>query len=337
MNYDAPMRRWKGHMRNRLVLVGVVLAGCGTKSESRPPPTPAPAPVAIPVSADAAPAVDSAALYKAVGERVIKEIDAAYPPMALAPNASTDPHIADIPAVGDCARPDATERAAIEKLLAEAYLIHVGCKDPDGIIVAEQFDRMKGTRRDKGVWRVLRVKDKKVTQLGEAVGTPEVDWQEWAEENTINVLVLADVDGDGARDAVLEQTSQEGGAVAHTSVLQVVKSTATKAVKLGDFDAVTEVRLALGSRPGALVLGVFPHFDDKKPVYKCVTLTALTDCPAAAQAASGEAKREVAQTFASGTLKPRDRTQLAGYLDTLGVQGDERERLLATVPEAKAP
>jgi hypothetical protein len=337
MNYDAPMRRWKGHMRSRLVLVGIVLAGCGTKSESPPPPTPAPAPVAVPVSADAAPAVDSAALYKAVGERVIKEIDAAYPPLALAPNASTDPYVADIPAVGDCARPDATERAAIEKLLAQAF-VHVGCKDPDGIIVAEQFDRMKGTRRDKGVWRVLRVKDKKVTQLGEAVGTPEVDWQEYAQENTINVLVLADVDGDGARDAVLEQTSQEGGAIAHASVLQVVKSTATKAVKLGDFDAVTAVRLALGSRPGALVLGAFPtHADDKKPVYKCVTPTALTDCPAAAQAASAEAKREVAQTFASGTLKPQDRTQLAGYLDTLGVQGDERERLLATVPEAKAP
>jgi hypothetical protein len=335
MNYDAPMRRWKGHMRSRLVLVGIVLAGCGTKSGSPPPPTPAPAPVAAPVSADAAPAVDSAALYKAVGERVIKEIDAAYPPLPFAPDASTDLHVAEIPAIGDCARPDATERAAIQKVLAVG---HFGCKDPDGIIVAEQFDRMKGTRRDKGVWRVLRVKDKKVTKLGEAVGTPEVDWQEYAEENTINVLVLADVDGDGARDAVLEQTSREGGAMAYASVLQVVKSTATKAVKLGDFDAVTAVRLALGSRPGALVLGVFPPPpDDKKPVYKCVTPTALTDCPAAAQAASAEAKREVAQAFASGTLKPQDRTQLAGYLDTLGVQGDERERLLATVPEAKAP
>ena len=339
-------------MRNRLVLVGVVLAGCGTKSESQPPSTPAPAPVAtpapapvaIPVSADAAPAVDSAALYKAVGERVIKEIDAAYPPLALAPNASTDPSRPDIPAVGDCARPDATERAAIEKLLAGVYVKQVGCKDPDGIIVAVYFERMKGTRRDKGIWRVLRVKGKKVTQLGEAVGTPEVDWQEWAEENTIHVLVLADVDGDGARDAVLEQTFGEGGGTTHTSVLQVVKSTATKAVKLGDFHEVAEVGLALGSRPGALVLGGLPYyygdknyFGDKKPVYKCVTLTALTDCPAAAQAASGEAKREVAQTFASGMLKPQDRTQLAGYLDTLAVQGDERERLLATVPEAKAP
>lgn len=337
MNYDAPMRCWKGHMRSRLALVGVVLAGCGSKSESPPPPTPAPAPVAVPVSPDAAPAVDSAALYKAVGERVLKEIDAAYPPLALAPNASTDPSVTDIPAIGDCARPDATERAAIEKPRGRAFL-PFGCKDPDGIIVEEQFELMKGTRRDKGVWRVLRVKDKRVTQLGEAVGTPEVDWQEWAEENTIHVLVLADVDGDGARDAVLEQTSQEGGAIAHTSVLQVVKSNATKAVKIGDFHGVTAVRLALGSRPGALVLGVFStDADNKKPVYKCVTLTALTDCPAAAQAASAEAKREVAQTFASGALKPRDRTQLAGYLDTLGVQGDERERLLATVPEAKAP
>lgn len=315
-------------MRSRLVLVGIVLAGCGTKSESPP----ASAPVAVPVSADAALAVDSAALYKAVGERVIKEIDAASPPL---PRASDEPEAHfdyDIPAVGDCARPDAAERAAIGKLIAQTFF-HVGCKDPDGIIVADQIIRMKGTHRDKGVWRVLRVKGKKVTQLGEAVGTPEVDWQEWAEENTINVLVLADVDGDGVRDAVLEQTSQEGGAVSHASVVQVVKSTATKAVKLGDFDSVTEVRLALGSKPGALVLGVFPHSHDEKPVYKCITLTALTDCPAAA----AETKRAVAQTFADGTLRPKDRPQLAGYLDTLGVQGDERERLLATVPEAKAP
>jgi hypothetical protein len=34
-----------------------------------------------------------------------------------------------------------------------------------------------------------------------------VDWQEYAQENTINVLVLADVDGDGARDAGFEQAS----------------------------------------------------------------------------------------------------------------------------------
>lgn len=321
------MRCWKGYMQGRLVIVGVVLLGCGTKSEAPPRPTPPP------VAADAAPAVDPGALYKAVGARVLKEVDAAYPPLVFAPSASTDPHAPDLPALGDCVRPDAKERAAIAKLLVDVSYADVGCKDPDGVVVAYNFDRMKGTRPVKGVWRVARVKDKQVTPLGEAVGAPELDWQEYAEENTIKVLVLADVDGDGARDAVLEQIAKEGGAVAHESVVRVVRSGATKPVEVARLSAVAEVRLALGSKPGALVIAALPseHSSDK-PSYKCLTPTALTDCPAAAQAAAAEAKRDLARTFASGTLTPKDRAQLTSYLDTLGVQGDERAHLLATMP-----
>jgi hypothetical protein len=305
----------------------MVLAGCGKKTQDSPP-APAKTPVVAPAVIVDAAVVDHSALYRVIGQRVLAEVDAAFPAPPV-PAAADD---RNIPAIGECTRPDAIEQTGIQSLLPDGAW-RFGCKDPDGIVVEQQFVREKGGHRDKGVWRVVRVNGKKVTKLGEVTGTPEVDWQEWAQENTLGVLVLADVDGDGARDVVMEQTSTEGGVPHHTSVLQLVRSTATKVTRLGELDAVVSVHLALGTKPGALIVGAFPNESDKEPTYKCITPAALADCPVAAQAAVAEKKRDLATWFTSATFTPpTDRAVLSGDLDLLGVQGDERARLLATLP-----
>jgi hypothetical protein len=183
----------------------------------------------------------------------------------------------NIPALGDCAWPDAAEQLRIEKLLPDGAG-RFGCADPDGVIVEQTFVRMKGTERDKGVWRVVRVKGKKVTKLAEVTGTPEVDWQEYAQENTLGVVVLADVDGDGKRDAVLEETSTEGGVHHHTSVIRLVKSGAARATKLGELTEVVATHVAAEAKPGRVVITVDPYKTEDKSISKCVTAKALTEC-----------------------------------------------------------
>lgn len=283
----------------------------------------------------------AAAQLRAFGVKLVPQLDSAYPEIA---SKSGDDRT-EIFTQGPCERLNETERAAVEKRVA-AFLHHgaslvFGCKDPDGTIVDATWDDVPKKRRQ--TWTVMRVSAKSVSTIATYSGQPQVDWSEWADEQTLSTLALADVDGDGKRDVVLRHTKQEGGSMGFEWELSVQRSSDHKLVKLGSLHG-TDIHIARGSTFAGLVLASANELDSTEAAarFTCVNPPALGECPASVEAARIDHAREIARWFATGHeyeplgSKVPDRDQLGEMLDVLRVQGPDRTKLLAAVAETPA-
>lgn len=272
-----------------------------------------------------------------------------------------------------CARPTAEERAAVGKALAAAdpamrtaisASLRFGCKERGGMVVDIDYVPAAAggvdARHDTEVWKVVRVSeakaDARVTVLGRYSGEAKDIWMEWSNEVTLGTMLLADLDGDGVRDAILIRDQQEGGAMEHYVGLSVWLSQRGQVVALdtaGEGATLAALGMVGGGvtlaaqtwAPGApLVLRAETRDHEYKPQlrYRCLQPAGRLDlCPAIEPARRTERAFELAQRFVDHQVcEPDqdcelDRELLAVLLDELGAAPADRAQLLAEVEPAR--
>jgi hypothetical protein len=219
--------------------------------------------------------------------------------------APTDGPNDEIGAIGPCTRPGAAEKKVIAQRLARwidaTYPAEVpqpeedgsdldarfGCEDPRGVIVDVHGDRTVAHptgRRMVGHWWTMRVTPTAITLVTDHQGLAVNDYMEWEDETEESTFALADLDGDGARDVVTVDSEHEGGAMGATFTFFVEPARGGAAVEIGHFHGV----ISGGAGTTAVVVDLANHFD-QPGVFRCVTMTGLTSCPAA-RAAEAEAR-----------------------------------------------
>src|SRR5258706_1997123 len=166
--------------------------------------------VALSATSSAA-ALDAAAELHQLGRDVLAKLDQIAPVDALHGAAQDD----ELPALGPCVRPTAREKEQLKRLVThgiagEDYTVRFGCKDAAGVIVSAAYDLVDHGHHI-GAWDVLRVAGGKATPIARYRGTSVQDYMEWADETSVSVRALVDLDGDGIHDALLATSHHEGG------------------------------------------------------------------------------------------------------------------------------
>src|SRR5664279_284730 len=133
-----------------------------------------------------------------------------------------------IAADGTCVRPSSAEqkqlRARVAAWIDQTYRdekplgqieIRYGCEDATGIVVEGNVDRVANdkdhTSKNRG-W-ILEIASDSIKPIDERTSTAKQNWMEWANEGTLTVLALIDLDHDGAREVVWTDTEHEGASV----------------------------------------------------------------------------------------------------------------------------
>ena len=280
----------------------------------------------LPVSRPEAVTIDIVPELQAIGKRAMKTI--------------TPPGEGLLLAIAPCVRPTAKERAALQTKLAawidhsypgeradasEGLALEVGCKDPDGLVVAAHVDRGTKERRTLSRWWILRITDTTAV-LAERTSSATDTWMEWAQEGSLDVLALADLDGDGTRDVLYTKTEHEGGAT--TSDWDVIARLATGERQVLASHGVLDVI----PQDGHAVLALGGGYDHL--MYRCIERDLqLSTCPAAVAVHHHQDVFELAEKYAGIRADGlSDREQLADELAQLGVAKADRTRLAAAVP-----
>jgi hypothetical protein len=274
-------------------------------------------------------AADPAADLRALGTEIQAELVQRSP----GPDGKDD----EISALGTCKRPGEAERARLAKLVVPAdvaadsvYYVRVGCEDAGGVVVEASYDRKR-----EGVWTVSRVAGSKVTTLASYRGTSIQDYMEWANEVSVSVGALVDVDGDGVHDALVVRNIHEGGASHNEQELSLWSSRSGRTTPLGTFG--DTVAVARGRVSAPIVLSILRN--DEPPRYRCVEANGTLDLCAAIEGARHiDRMFEITEWFIAGheygieRAKVPDRDLLAELLAELGVPSARRAQLLAEVP-----
>lgn len=341
------MKRLKGMLPARAIVIPVVLIGAGliwqyAPGRKAPPAQPSRLDDLVPNPEGAAPdhvvssvedpppappAVDIVPELVKIGQRAMKTLPSQGDGNLLAPAA--------------CTRLTAKERAAMRAKLAtwidhtyateradavDGLDVQYGCRDADGVIVAAHVDRGTKARRTMSRWWVLRVTDS-ISVLSERTSSATETWMEWAQEGSLDVLALADLDGDGKRDILFTLKEHEGGS--NTSDWDVRALLATGERKMisshGVLDAIPQDGRVV------LALGNTEHW-----MYRCIEKDlALTTCPAAVAVHHHQDVFELGEKYSALTAATAlpDREQLVDDLTKLGVSAPDRTRLAASAPE----
>lgn len=334
----------------RVVVIPAVLVGAGLVWEYAPsheaPPAPSsrldlvPNPEAVP-DPIVAPVEPPPPLPMSHGETapidIVPELNRIG---ASAMQTLASPGDAHLLALGTCTRPTAKELVAIRAKLI-AWIDHtypnerstgepelqVGCKDPDGLVVEAHVDRgKKKTKAERSRWWILRVGNAATTVIAERTSSATENWMEWEQEGMLDVLALADLDGDGSRDILYTRTEHEGGATSSDWDLTARLATGERKVIAmhGTLDVIPQ--------DGQPVLAIGQSYEHL--MYRCIGHDlALTTCPAAVAVRRKQAVFELAQKYSGiqAAALP-DREQLADDLAMLGVAKVDRTRLAAAVP-----
>ena len=199
----------------------------------------------------------------------------------------------DLPAMGACERPTPQERDVVKQALLGAdpalslalakvaadgaddnddgvqLQLGFGCKDAGGLVISVAYDRDQW----RGTWKVLRASGAaagtKFAELARFDGEARRSWMEYSKAITLEVFALADLDGDGVRDVLLQRDQQEIGAPNHRVTLSLWSSRRGKVVALGALDSY--VRIDGAWAPGQpLVLRTYHATGAQLPRYRCV-------------------------------------------------------------------
>jgi hypothetical protein len=231
------------------------------------------------------------------------------------------PPVDELPVIGACTRPSAHEREAIRaRVLAWSHAVDVGllrfgCTDKDGTIVETQADFT-----DRGEWWVLRI-GREVGVVAEQRGVPTASFGEWTWESTLEVVALADLDGDGTRDVLAYTDQSEGGSGIHDRTLFAVTAHGRKDIaSLGEMieidPASTTPVLKLSRRDAA--------------AFRCVDAKlALATCSEATDARHRDEARSAAIELAGLRVVP-DADHLADLL--AAINAPDRVALVAAAP-----
>jgi hypothetical protein len=254
---------------------------------------------------------------------------------------STPPTEGLIPAAGRCQRPTAKQRRALNTRLTRwvaARYPHeradlgfsVGCVETTGLAIAMSADvtEKRGPESRSSLWWVLRVTDATITVIAERRATAEVDYMEWADEGTLDVIALVDLDGDDIRDIVWERTEHAGGAVHTYADVRVERSTTGNSEPVQGISLLPDVEL----QGNTLVFGLTDENDpyDAPLRYRCLTdELGLHPCAKSTARARLAAASRLAAVTAS-TLPTRDAA--SSDLTLLRVTGQERAAILGALP-----
>ncbi len=153
--------------------------------------------------------------------------------------------------LGSCARPTARERAALIKAVAaadpamradELSYVRFGCKEKGGIILdlTHEGDRY-------GTWKVLHASKPgakaRISVLASYRGIRSVDWMVGNNPVRLDTMALADLDGDGTRDALLAQRESEPLTPIERTTLSLWLSSKGKVVPLGTPDGLVAIAM----------------------------------------------------------------------------------------------
>lgn len=317
----------------RVVLLSAVMAACGS-SES-PNPLPPPSHPVTPTGGSNAAAVSGLSDKEALAR--VQEIAHGVigkTAVADAPVPEGSPQL--IAATEPCKRPPPPElekiTATLQTLLKAAdheygtvLLNGVGCVEPSGVIVNAQADVLDkpGGREVHGNWWVVRVNGAKLEVLSDISGPPLAYFSEWTQERTADTVALADVDGDGKLDAVIEHVAHEGGSMRNYIDLSIVTGGGVKKDLASFSDNATMVGTAL-----PLVLRI----DNREAVtYRCIDKSlAFGPCAATGPALRKARAHDRAQQIVDAPPGLPDRDTLADDLELFDVPEAERAQLLAS-------
>ena len=325
----------------RVVLVPVVAAGLGLlvhyARHDQPPtgstvidldsePSPIESPEHRSVTEPAPPGFDVVTALHDIGVRTLKT----HP---IAAHSETW-----IAADGACLRPTGAEqkqlRARVATWIDQTYSdekphgqieMRYGCEDTNGIVVEGNVDRVANDKdhstKNRG-W-ILRIADDSITPIDERTSTAKENWMEWANEGTLTVLALIDLDHDGAREVVWTNTEHEGANITsdYTIATLMHRDARPVATVHGFLDATLIDH--------TVVFSIGAH--DEHVGYRCLTpALGLVRCAAATTAEM----IQIANEFVAKTEDPSNRDVIAEQLAKLHVPEAERTTILDAIPEA---
>jgi hypothetical protein len=264
-----------------------------------------------------------------LGQETLAKVDQLAPLDARHGMPGTD----EIPALGACTRPTERDRAVMRAIVTrgiaadDLYDVAFGCMDARGTIVTLAYDIVTSKGRT-GAYDVLLVAGGKATKIDSLRALSRMDYMEWADERSLGVSLLVDLDGDGVHDALLGRGIHEGGAIHSNEELSLWSSRSGHISQLGTYD--DAVRFARGQLAAPIVLVLERQ---NAPVrYRCLEANGTVDlCPAIDDARKIDRIAEVATGFVNGTVPDRD--LLAEELDLIGVEPNRRARLLQGATE----
>ncbi|MCE9577984.1 MAG: hypothetical protein K8W52_32935 [Deltaproteobacteria bacterium] len=312
-------------MRTALIAMGVC-AACGRGAE------PGGAPVAV---EDDAGVSDAGADPQLRGEVValararLAALTAEAPPL--------DDEDGALPALGPCTRPAPAARAALataitrwalrthpgQRFVLDGPDLRVGCDDPGGVIVDVHAD-LVGRGRRTGWWWTVRVRGAQIDTLAATSGMAVEDYtDEYDLHTSHDTLVIADLDGDGAREPLIARNVHEGNARSSYTVLVPGKA---GPVAVGTHDGALAVATLPSPEPGVvLALGGL----DVRAAFRCVTGPApWASCPAAERVQRHVRARAIAGALIDRPDAP-DRDELDRDLALLDVPTATRAALVA--------
>jgi hypothetical protein len=244
-----------------------------------------------------------------------------------------------IAADGACLRPTGAEqkqlRARVAAWIDQTYSdekphgqieMRYGCEDATGIVVEGNVDRVtkdKHATKNRG-W-ILRIADDSITPIDERTSTAKENWMEWANEGTLTVLALIDLDHDGAREVVWTNTEHEGANITsdYTVTTLMHRDARPVATVHGFLDATLIDH--------TVVFSIGAH--DEHVGYRCLTpALALAHCAAATTAEM----IQIADEFVAKTEDQSNREVIAEKLAKLHLPETERTTILDAIIEAPA-
>ncbi|MFO0750953.1 MAG: hypothetical protein U1F43_35565 [Myxococcota bacterium] len=249
-------------------------------------------------------------------------------------------------AVGPCKRPDAARKDALRKKV-DAWLAKLAPQKPgvsasidlvygcDDANVFARVERTESSESEPGetakAWIVALGGDEvRVLQHDDAIESGS----EWTARHALELLAMVDLDHDGVSDPVtMTESKDEGGSSSGTYDLFVPGPKGP--TKLGSLTGAFDVAL-LQPAPseGILVVTVSTPTEDEA---KCISATALSDCPAAARALAHSAEFETLSSAKGAALVALDdRDSLADALVPLHLPDAERDALLARAAPSTA-
>lgn len=278
-----------------------------------------------------------------LGERRLRELE------ALAPKAEPSQELL---AFGPCTRPDEAQIAALTKRIKTWIVperrdvsrlgnvqvdVRAGCVEGNGVTALVQWDHVpsgnpaREQAASSGHWWLLSVRPGAIKVLDEVHGMAKADWMEWANEESLEVVALVDIDHDGVRDAVTLARRHEGGSLFSDNALRVASERGVDDVG-SHFGSVGLARLQPDADAGTVVITAsIESFEAGGVQYRCVDGGATwSECPAAERARRFDLALEAAVDLAR-TMKVTlpDRDALAAKLALLEVPAPEANALLA--------
>jgi hypothetical protein len=146
-----------------------------------------------------------------------------------------DPSATWIPAYGTCTRPDRDAQAVIDArvrvwvdrawkdVVPEEPITYYGCMDRGSIVVNALADAVYVHGERIARWWVLRLTDRAIEVLASARGASLLDSDAHAVSHQVDTFALADLDGDGRLEPIIERyDSGDDTRASQTDVLVLV-------------------------------------------------------------------------------------------------------------------